>query len=43
MARVLLKVAHEQVGRGGGLMGAHDCAFHLEIMIGVKGEVLVVV
>ena len=36
----LLKVAHEQIGIGGGHTGAHGRAFDLEVMVGVEGEVL---
>ena len=38
---ILLKVVHEQVSRGGGHMGAHGCAFDLEVMMGVEGEIIV--
>ena len=34
-------MAHEQLGIGGGHTGAHGCAFDLEVMTGVEGEVVV--
>ena len=37
----LLKVAHEQIGIGGGHTGAHGRVFDLEVMMGVEGEVVV--
>ena len=33
-------MAHEQIGIGGGHMGAHGRAFDLEVMVGVEGEVV---
>ena len=37
----LFKLAHEQIGIRGGHMGAHGCAFKLEVMMGVEREVVV--
>ena len=33
-------MVHEQVSIGGGHMGAHGCAFDLEEVTGVEGEVV---
>ena len=41
MKEILFKETHEQVGIGRGHMGAHDGSLNLEVMFGVKGEIVV--
>ena len=38
---ILFKETHEQVGIGRGYTGAHGISLNLEVMSGVKGEMLV--
>ena len=37
---ILFKVVHEQVGIGGGHMGAHGRTFRVEEMLGDEGEIV---
>ena len=41
MKEVLFKETHEQVGIGRGHMGAHGSSLDLEVMSGIKGEMIV--
>ena len=42
MKEVLFKEAHEQVGIGTGHLCAHGSSLDQEVMLGVKGEVVVI-
>ena len=41
LKEILFKETHEQVGIGRGHTGAHGGSLNLEVMFGVKGEMIV--